>query len=726
MAACVVVAAAVAGSSPPAERVISRLEPEPAHPLGHLIAEIRADRARIRNCRRPAYRRAHPMGCPSGRGSAVRGQQAMATNDPGSTGRWAAPFAVPLWPIHQILLPTGKVLWLARGETNAEQGGRAFIYDPATRVARTLALPDVTYPNGVVKAANLWCSGHTVLADGRVLVAGGNLAYPDPAGGPGSDFKGSRWVFTFDPWTERWTRQPDMRAGRWYPTVTTLPDGTALIVSGWDDGGNDDTNADVERFTPSPQIDGRGTLAVVAQRRFGLYPHAFVVPDATAAGAAPGTQVLYAGPSTGDSAILNTASWTWRDVPDLVHARLFGAGVLLPGGTVPRKVMLIGGYDSGLATGTQPTTEVLDLDNVAAGWKPGPTMSAGRSHLNVTLLPDSSVLAVGGGAGVGDYAGSQESLHAGPVYASERLPAGGTAWRPADVQADERTYHSTALLLPDSTVFSAGDDRDTHGPGHRTGEVWSPPYLFAGARPAVTWAPAAVRYGAPFHITATAEGAVAGVVLMRPASVTHANDMDQRLVALAATAEPGGMALTAPPDASIAPPGWYMLYALDARGRPSDARWIRLGADVPDAPAPPAAPGPATTGGGAATGATVSGAHRAAPRRPRAVPLRALVRKVMWRNGVVRLIVRVSLRKGHATRVAITVPGGGSDATRIRTYGKAGARAVIVNVGFYGPKAWTVLSLPVSITERPGKTARGRIVITIRKGTPVAKVVPGT
>ena len=96
----------------------------------------------------------------------------------------------------------------------------------------------------------------------------------------------------------------------------------------------------------------------------------------------------------------------------------------------------------------------------------------------------------------------------------------------------------------------------------------------------------------------------------------------------------------------------------------------------------------------------------------------------MWRNGVVRIIVRVSLRKGRATRVAVTVPGGGRDATRVRTYGKAGSRAVIVNLGFYGPKAWTVLSLPVSITERPGKTARGTIVVTIRKGTPTAKVVP--
>ncbi len=721
MAGCVVVAAAVGGSAPDQGRAISRLEPEPTHPVGHVIAEIRADRARIRSCRRAAYRRAHPTGCPSGRGDAVRGQRAMATGNPGATGRWAAPFQVPLWPIHQILLPTGKVLWLARGETNAEQSGHAFIYDPATKAAREITVPNVTYPNGAVKPANLWCSGHTVLADGRVLIAGGNLAYPDPAGGPGSDFKGSKWVFTFDPWTEKWTRQPDMRGGRWYPTLTTLPDGTALIVSGWDERGNIDTNPDVERFTPSPAIDGRGTLAVVAQRAFGLYPHAFVVPDATAAGAPQGTQVLYAGPNTGDTVILNTASWTWKDVPDLVHARLFGAGVLLPGGTVPRKVMLIGGYDSTNGIGSQASTEVLDLDNVGAGWKAGPTMAAGRSHLNVAILPDSSLVAIGGGAGIGSYAGSQESLHAGPVYTTERLGAGATAWGPADTQADERTYHSTGLLLPDSTVFSAGDDRDTHGPGHRTGEVWSPPYLFAGARPSLTWAPGAVRYGAPFHVTASAEGGVASVVLMHPASVTHANDMDQRLVALPGAAEPGGMAVTAPADASIAPPGWYMLFALDSRGRPSDARWIRLGADAPDAPAPPGG-APTTTGG--STVASAPGPRRTAPRRARAVPIRALVRKVMWRNGVVRLVVRVSLRKGRATRVAITVPGGGSDATRVRTYGKAGNRAVIVNTGFYGPKAWTVLSLPISIAERPGKTARGRIVITIRKGTPVAKVVP--
>jgi hypothetical protein len=92
---------------------------------------------------------------------------------------------------------------------------------------------------------------------------------------------------------------------------------------------------------------------------------------------------------------------------------------------------------------------------------------------------------------------------------------------------------------------------------------------------------------------------------------------------------------------------------------------------------------------------------------------------------VLRLVVRVSLRKGTATRVALTVPGGGRGATRVRTYGRSGARAVIVNVGFLGPKSWTVLSLPLSITERPGTTTRGRIVVTMRKGTAIAKVING-
>jgi hypothetical protein len=84
---------------------------------------------------------------------------------------------------------------------------------------------------------------------------------------------------------------------------------------------------------------------------------------------------------------------------------------------------------------------------------------------------------------------------------------------------------------------------------------------------------------------------------MRPSAVTHATDMDQRSVALAFARDGGLLRVTSPPDASVAPPGYYMMFALDSAGIPSVARWIRVHADAPR-PADPteavaASPGPA-------------------------------------------------------------------------------------------------------------------------------------
>ena len=105
----------------------------------------------------------------------------------------------------------------------------------------------MTYPvTGAApdRPANLWCAGQALLADGRVLFVGGNLEYPENGGnGAGNGFKGAKWVMTFDPWTETWTRYADMPHGRWYPTLTELPDGRVLIVGGWDETGGGRTPA---------------------------------------------------------------------------------------------------------------------------------------------------------------------------------------------------------------------------------------------------------------------------------------------------------------------------------------------------------------------------------------------------------------------------------------------------------------------------------------------------
>ena len=624
-------------------------------------------------------------------------------------GGWSAPFGVASWPIHQILLPTGKVLWLTPADEH-EEGGRAYLWDPATQAARRVNPPRVRYHDGVTRPANLFCSGHAALTDGRILVAGGNLAYPIAPFGPGQDFRGAPWVFTFDPWSETWTRHPDMPRGRWYPTVTTLPDGTALILSGTDESGGNILNPDVELFTPAT-----GATRVMTRRAMSFYPHAVVVPDATAAGAAPGTQVLIAGPGVSDTMILNTADGSWRDVPDLPRPRLWGAAVLMPSSSgTPSRVMLIGGSDLDATPSAQPSTVTLDLNDIAAGWRPGPRMASGRSHLNVTILPDDSLLAVGGGGGIGNG-----SLYVEPVFGAERLTPSTGAWSSAGSLVNERTYHSTAILLPDGRVLSAGDDRASHKPQPmRRGELYSPPYLASGARPSVEGAPAAVRYGVPFGV-ALGGPAADHAVLMRPSSVTHSTDMDQRSVRLAMSGGGGAVTLTSPSDPSVAPPGYYMLFVVDAAGRPSAGRWIRLDPAAPDAPAV-ASPAP----GAAATGGAASGTTRTRPARRSLLRVRAVRRE----GRALRLILALTLPARATGRISLVPPRSRPGARRapalVRRLPAGRARTGSVVISVRPPRGWLGLSMPVIVRVggRAPVTARGAVIVQRRAPVPAARV----
>ncbi|HTI34588.1 MAG TPA: galactose oxidase-like domain-containing protein [Miltoncostaea sp.] len=660
VAAPIVVAAR--GVRPPSS--LAAAEPSAwsaAHAHADTAKNLAADRAQARRCTRAAYRRHHPARCPAPQARPGT-QRATDGGDPASTGRWAAPFAVPTWAIHAVLLPTGKVLWLSKRQDETA-GGDAHLYDPATGTVKAVTPPSVRYPDGSVKPANLFCAGQALLPDGRVLVAGGNLAYYQ-SDAPGQSWKGAKWLFTFDPWTETWTRQStDMAKGRWYPTVTALPDGRALITGGWDESGNDVSDDDMEVFTPSPRVNGAdGTVTKVGTRPWSqLYPHMFVIPDTTAAGAGS-AKVLMAGPMgryPANAGILDTATWQWTSIPYLPTNREFGGAVMMPGGNGgPTKVLLTGGSDAPFDTTPTASTAVLDLNAPNAGFQPGPPLLTARTHGNVVALPDGSVMEVGGGGGTSDP--TDGSIYDAPVYRSELLDPGAGAFRAADAQSEARTYHATALLLPDGRVLSAGDDRASHAT-NRTAELYSPPYLFRGARPRITFAPSAARYDVRIRVGTPDPGAIARAVLMRPSSVTHVTDMDARSMTLALTAENGGLTLRTPRDGTVAPPGWYMLFLLDRNGVPSVASWIRLDPSAPDAPEIPGAGG----GGAPVPDGTVSGSgggdrtttatpgrtrDRVAPRVTLAVgaPTHAA-------NGTLTAVIRVRTgeRAGLRVRVAL-------------------------------------------------------------------------
>ncbi len=532
--------------------------------------------------------------------SAGRLAPLAASDDPAVAGRWSAPFSIPVMGIHAAMLPTGKAMWWSYpinpnrpyGDPSYPNTAQAWLWDPATGQTKRVDPPLWRDPaDGQLKPANIWCSGQSFLADGRLLVTGGNLAYQGAGNPPFADYAGLNKVYTFNPFNETWTEQPDMARGRWYPSQALLPDGRAVIMSGQDEGGVPSRyNKDIEILTPSVSLDGRGTISRLGGRGGagqppdgGLYPHLFAMPSG---------RLMVAGPDPNDSWFLNDPGtgnvFGWSDFAAPSRRRLWGSAVLRPGtADGSTKVTLLGGSMPDYSTsppsnaGGVASTETLDEANSAAGWQPGAAMNIGRSHLNTVLLPDSSMVTVGGGVGTrqpeGQWAADPKQRQV------ELYDPASNSWRLGAAQAESRAYHSTALLLPDARVLSAGDDVNG-GIDRDTAEIYEPPYLFKGPRPTISSAPATLKIGQSASVD-TAGATAAKAVLVAPAAVTHANDMNQRVVPLVATPRSGGLTVSAPAAGTIAPPGYYMMFVLSDQGVPSVAKWVRL---EPNASAPPA------------------------------------------------------------------------------------------------------------------------------------------
>jgi hypothetical protein len=522
-------------------------------------------------------------------------------------GRWTDWFGIKAMAINAAMLPTGKVLWFSYpwspdyGPSLAHETV-ATLWDPSkgTGDAAFKAVPP-TDANG--NPVNLFCAGISFLADGQVLVTGGNLAYPAETH---DKYAGLKDVYTFDPWTETWTPQPMMNHGRWYPSQLLLPDGRTFIMGGLDEFGSAAKNQDLELFNPPAQRGGLGSVSLLGPEGVlgdpgrppvgDYYPHLFWMPSGRA---------LVAGPYTIDSWWLNRpgdpADFTWADIPEFPSSRVWGSAVLVPGGPDgSHEVLQLGGSDKPAADGANPPTDALatastiEFDEGVGDWSPAAPLNVARSHLNTVLLPNSSMVTVGGGLGAtlappGQYAVEPDDLQV------ELWDPATRDWRLGPAQHEYRAYHSTALLLPDGRVVSAGDD--FHGPDftHDTAEIYEPPYLFDGdalaPRPAISAAPDAITWGKAFDVAVTpaAGRAVDRAVLVAPGATTHAVDGNQRVVPLGTTSGGGTLHAESPASRDIAPPGFYMLFVLDATGTPSVARWVRLGDPVPD-PVPPSTP----------------------------------------------------------------------------------------------------------------------------------------
>jgi hypothetical protein len=440
--------------------------------------------------------------------------------------------------------------------------------------------------------ANLFCSGHTFDPDGNLLVAGGHL----------EDSNGLSTTHIYEPkdgGVGTWRNSFDMRRGRWYPTVTALPLGTALITEGTYMVPRPNQDPQVLHFNDSqhwsktaitslavneaaPGDDERGILD--------LYPRIHVAS----------TGLVYA-MSLQTMRVLDMKNFElkppksakWVDLPLRRDEQLRDYGCTVMYET--DKVLFVGG-----GQGPMSKAESIDLSNPATlRWNRVDDMNFRRRQHNATVLPDGTVLVTGGTQG----AGEGETVNFGdvkfndvrpgrPIHVAEiwnpKQPA-GQQWTMMASEETDRCYHGTAVLLPDGKVLSAGGGEFQLGPergnklgnperdSHRDAQIFSPPYLFRGPQPVITGSPATpVEHNASFNVSTATPNDIVKISLIGLSSVTHSFNSGQRLIWLDFKVEAGVLKVTAPLNSKICPPAWYMLFILNKAGVPSISKFIQI------------------------------------------------------------------------------------------------------------------------------------------------------
>ncbi|MGE3172437.1 MAG: galactose oxidase-like domain-containing protein [Planctomycetota bacterium] len=279
--------------------------------------------------------------------------------------------------------------------------------------------------------------------------------------------------------------------------------------------------------------------------------------------------------------------------------RAYGASVRYPNlGGLDNAIARIGGTELNTMSPlphTTNTVEICQADSTnpmapGAQWFSGPSLNQPRVTLNTVILPDASLLALGG-ANVYQI-DPDISI---PLRTPEHFVAGTSSWTEltwAPARSDH-AYHSTAMLLPDGRVLLAGGDLR-----QIDYEIFTPPYFLpdqgpeieipiqpqnvtiVGVAPDPTDDAFHLSYGGTFTALCDALPfgvAVQKVVLMAPGSTTHHSDMCQRYHELVVVPKaPNRIGFTMPPDDRTLPRGFYMLFLMTNTGVPAHAIWVRL------------------------------------------------------------------------------------------------------------------------------------------------------
>jgi len=514
------------------------------------------------------------------------------------------------WPypaIHQYMLIDGRVMfsqssdedgldegtvpWVpADGDifsqgVNRNSTAEYAIWDPVT--------DEIVLESTFAPGTNLFCGAYTHLPNGNLFgVATGG-------GGNNVDL-----TMEYDVIEGRWTLAPTMHLERYYPSVTTTAAGSLLVT-----GGNDfrgvylNGHPEFGQVTqPEAQFGGVTIPEVYEDGSWRLLPDAEInfsdIQGPTNDSSywawvqqAPNGRMFMAGPDV---------DMSWIDIEG--QGNIDGAGSRFDATTRTYgsyamydigKILFSGGGGVGGSTANTSaqsisnplaSSGVVDITGDTAVVEQVDDMNYARRQHNMTILADGTVL-VNGGLRTGQI---QFNL-AGSVPVSEVWDPETEQWSIAHDAQRPRQYHSTAMLIPDGRVVTAGTSVGrgfADLPGNvaaqeRNAELFSPAYLFnddgsLAERPVIEDVSSVWTYNNDFEVEFSNTDVVSANMI-KIGAVTHSTNFTQRLIPLeVAGFGNNSISLTAPENANIAPPGHYFLFLLNSDGVPSVAEIVQV------------------------------------------------------------------------------------------------------------------------------------------------------
>ena len=385
------------------------------------------------------------------------------------------------------------------------------------------------------------------------------------------NFFGTNDAYIYNVKEEKFVKVNSMNYARWYPTLAEMGNGMDMAMSGLNNVGQITMNS--ESFNPSTN-----TWTVGPSRGFPTYPATFLTESG---------QLFFTGSNSGYGPA--TAAWrtpgfwnvntnVFTPVPGIADPEDLetSASVLLPPAQ-KQTFMVLGGGGVGQSNLSTARTALIDTSAPNPHWVQGPNLAEPTRYPITVLLPNDEVLVTGGSKYYRGMHGSDNRDTR--IY---NVATNSFSWAANSITG--RDYHSGGILLPNGSVLTLGGNplfgnkQDTEPQTfNQEIDVYYPPYMFQGGRPAIESAPQVMDPARSYLVKVNDPASIQYLRLMRPDNPTHVTDVNARSIAVSFTqAGNGYLRITIPSNSNVIPPSYYMLFAVNGKGVPSAGYWIQV------------------------------------------------------------------------------------------------------------------------------------------------------